>query len=76
MRFPSSLGKHRFIMQLKIGRVPKMVLIFPSSSSSFIQGVNLPEATKLTDLLSKLKHTFVVSDATLPDMPLVFASER
>nr|AML79004.1 putative LOV domain-containing protein [Botryosphaerella sudetica] len=32
-------------------------------------------AAQLTQVLSGLKHTFVVADATLPDMPLVYASE-
>eukprot|EP00873_Tetraselmis_striata_P009108 jgi/Tetstr1/429372/TSEL_019286.t1 len=32
-------------------------------------------ANNLTSVLSGLKHTFVVADATLPDCPLVFASE-
>jgi hypothetical protein len=32
-------------------------------------------AGQLTQVLAGLKHTFVVADATLPDMPLVFASE-
>ncbi len=32
-------------------------------------------AQQLTQVLSKLRHTFVVADATLPDCPLVFASE-
>eukprot|EP00775_Hariotina_reticulata_P006771 gene6771-6988_t len=32
-------------------------------------------AQQLTQVLSKLRHTFVVADATLPDCPLVYASE-
>jgi hypothetical protein len=32
-------------------------------------------AAELTQVLSKLRHTFVVADATLPDCPLVYASE-
>eukprot|EP01026_Neomeris_dumetosa_P050378 TRINITY_DN4414_c0_g1_i3.p1 TRINITY_DN4414_c0_g1~~TRINITY_DN4414_c0_g1_i3.p1 ORF type:complete len:756 (+),score=106.22 TRINITY_DN4414_c0_g1_i3:115-2268(+) len=37
---------------------------------------NVPNAaTHLTKVLQGLKHTFVVADATLPDMPLVYASE-
>jgi hypothetical protein len=32
-------------------------------------------AHKLVLWLAGLRHTFVVADATLPDMPLVFASE-
>nr|AML78956.1 putative LOV domain-containing protein [Chlamydomonas noctigama] len=32
-------------------------------------------ASQLTKVLAGLRHTFVVADATLPDMPLVFASE-
>uniref|UniRef100_A0A126X1F8 non-specific serine/threonine protein kinase n=1 Tax=Oedogonium foveolatum TaxID=321584 RepID=A0A126X1F8_9CHLO len=37
---------------------------------------NVPApAAQLTKVLAGLRHTFVVSDATLPDFPLVFASE-
>ncbi|KAI8103482.1 hypothetical protein M9435_004820 [Picochlorum sp. BPE23] len=36
--------------------------------------VPLPQA-KLTTALAALRHTFVVADATLPDCPLVYASE-
>nr|AML77908.1 putative LOV domain-containing protein [Chlamydomonas bilatus] len=32
-------------------------------------------ASQLTKVLAGLRHTFVVADATLPDMPLVFASD-
>nr|AML77131.1 putative LOV domain-containing protein [Hafniomonas reticulata] len=32
-------------------------------------------ASQLTKVLAGLRHTFVVADATLPDCPLVFASE-
>ncbi|KAF8064530.1 hypothetical protein HT031_003330 [Scenedesmus sp. PABB004] len=32
-------------------------------------------AAQLTQVLAKLRHTFVVADATLPDCPLVYASE-
>uniref|UniRef100_A0A126WUM7 non-specific serine/threonine protein kinase n=1 Tax=Rhexinema planctonicum TaxID=138173 RepID=A0A126WUM7_9CHLO len=32
-------------------------------------------ASQLTKVLSGLRHTFVVADATLPDCPLVYASE-
>jgi len=32
-------------------------------------------ASQLTKVLAGLRHTFVVADATLPDMPLIFASE-
>jgi hypothetical protein len=32
-------------------------------------------AQQLTQVLQKLRHTFVVADATLPDCPLVYASE-
>ncbi|KIZ02931.1 hypothetical protein MNEG_5031 [Monoraphidium neglectum] len=39
-------------------------------------GGNLPAAAaELTKVLSRLRHTFVVADATLPDCPLVYASE-
>ena len=32
-------------------------------------------AGQLTRVLAGLRHTFVVADATLPDCPLVYASE-
>lgn len=32
-------------------------------------------ASQLTKVLAGLRHTFVVADATLPDMPLVYASD-
>ena len=32
-------------------------------------------APQLTKVLAGLRHTFVVADATLPDCPLVFASD-
>lgn len=32
-------------------------------------------AAQLTNVLAGLRHTFVVADATLPDCPLVYASE-
>lgn len=32
-------------------------------------------AGQLTKVLAGLRHTFVVADATLPDVPLVYASE-
>lgn len=39
-------------------------------------GVPVPAAAgQLTKVLAGLRHTFVVADATLPDMPLVYASE-
>jgi hypothetical protein len=34
-----------------------------------------PAASQLTKVLAGLRHTFVVADATLPDMPLIYASE-
>ncbi|GLI69548.1 hypothetical protein VaNZ11_014099 [Volvox africanus] len=37
-------------------------------------GVPAP-ASQLTKVLAGLRHTFVVADATLPDCPLVYASE-
>jgi len=38
--------------------------------------VQVPEPqAKLTTALAGLRHTFVVADATLPDCPLVYASE-
>eukprot|EP01025_Chloroclados_australasicus_P021632 TRINITY_DN22702_c1_g1_i3.p1 TRINITY_DN22702_c1_g1~~TRINITY_DN22702_c1_g1_i3.p1 ORF type:complete len:783 (-),score=85.28 TRINITY_DN22702_c1_g1_i3:1249-3432(-) len=50
--------------------VPKLESISSSPSDK------LPnEAAYLTKVLRGLKHTFVVADATLPDMPLVYASE-
>ncbi|GMH33892.1 hypothetical protein BSKO_01726 [Bryopsis sp. KO-2023] len=39
-------------------------------------GQQIPKAAgKLTKVLAGLRHTFVVADATLPDCPLVYASE-
>nr|AML77244.1 putative LOV domain-containing protein [Codium fragile] len=39
-------------------------------------GNQIPKAAgKLTKVLAGLRHTFVVADATLPDCPLVYASE-
>ncbi|GFH17457.1 putative LOV domain-containing protein [Haematococcus lacustris] len=39
-------------------------------------GVQLPSAaSQLTKVLAGLRHTFVVADATLPDMPLIYASD-
>ena len=32
-------------------------------------------ASQLTKVLVGLRHTFVVADATLPDCPLIYASE-
>ena len=38
--------------------------------------VQIPDAApQLTKVLAGLRHTFVVADYTLPDCPLVFASE-
>ena len=38
--------------------------------------LQVPEAQKqLTSALAGLRHTFVVADATLPDCPLIYASE-
>ena len=34
-----------------------------------------PAQASLTSALAKLRHTFVVADATLPDCPLIYASE-
>nr|AML79616.1 putative LOV domain-containing protein [Stephanosphaera pluvialis] len=39
-------------------------------------GVQVPSAaSQLTKVLAGLRHTFVVADATLPDCPLIFASD-
>ena len=38
--------------------------------------MQVPEAAgQFTKLLASLRHTFVVADNTLPDCPLVYASE-
>uniref|UniRef100_A0A126WXD7 non-specific serine/threonine protein kinase n=1 Tax=Brachiomonas submarina TaxID=327064 RepID=A0A126WXD7_9CHLO len=38
--------------------------------------VSVPSAaSQLTKVLAGLRHTFVVADATLPDMPLIYASD-
>nr|AML79589.1 putative LOV domain-containing protein [Asteromonas gracilis] len=42
-------------------------------ASSSVQVPNA--ANQLTKVLAGLRHTFVVADATLPDMPLIFASD-
>ena len=42
--------------------------------SSLLLQVPAP-AAQLTKVLAGLRHTFVVADATLPDCPLVYASE-
>lgn len=44
-------------------RLPSTVLQVPATASS------------LAKVLSSLRHTFVVADATLPDCPLVYASQ-
>lgn len=42
----------------------------------FLMIMQLPSpAGNLTKVLAGLRHTFVVADATLPDCPLVYASE-
>ncbi|KAL4442423.1 hypothetical protein ABPG77_005007 [Micractinium sp. CCAP 211/92] len=38
-------------------------------------GPKVPAAKPFTSALAKLRHTFVVADATLPDCPLIYASE-
>lgn len=44
--------------------------------TSAMLNIQVPAAAaQLTKVLAGLRHTFVVADATLPDMPLVFASE-
>jgi PAS domain S-box-containing protein len=39
-----------------------------------VQGLPAPQ-TQVVNALSTLRHTFVVADATLPDCPLIYASE-
>ncbi|EFN51280.1 hypothetical protein CHLNCDRAFT_141214 [Chlorella variabilis] len=39
------------------------------------EGVEVPVKAQLTSALAQLRHTFVVADATLPDCPLIYASE-
>ena len=39
-----------------------------------VTGLPAP-AGQLTKVLAGLRHTFVVADATLPDCPLVYASD-
>lgn len=51
-------------------------LLPPRSAFPSLQIQLPPSAGQLTKVLQGLKHTFVVADATLPDIPLVFASER
>ena len=46
------------------------------TSRLLLQAHTVPdESRRLTSILSNLQHTFVVADALIPDMPLVFASE-
>jgi hypothetical protein len=41
-----------------------------------VGGVAAPEASKgLTMALASLRHTFTVCDPTLPDCPIVYASD-
>ena len=37
--------------------------------------MQVPVEKQLTSALAGLRHTFVVADATLPDCPLIYASE-
>jgi|LauGreSuBDMM15SN_2_FD.fasta_scaffold149125_1 hypothetical protein len=60
----------------------KLRLFNSAVKSLLLQGASAPAeprlppaAAQLTKVLAGLRHTFVVADATLPDMPLVFASE-
>ncbi|KAL4447890.1 hypothetical protein ABPG75_005109 [Micractinium tetrahymenae] len=39
------------------------------------KGPQVPAAKPFTSALAKLRHTFVVADATQPDCPLIYASE-
>ena len=43
---------------------------------SFSSELQVPKAqAQMTSALASLRHTFVVADATLPDMPLIYASD-
>lgn len=47
-----------------------------SCSLPLAQASGVPTvAPQLTSALAELRHTFVVADATLPDCPLIYASE-
>ena len=46
----------------------------PATPSAHTQGVPAAQP-QLTAALAGLRHTFVVADATLPDCPLIYASE-
>jgi hypothetical protein len=51
---------------------PSSISLFLSLSSTH----QLPApASSLAKVLAGMRHTFVVADATLPDCPLVYASE-
>lgn len=45
-----------------------------ASPAPRLQGIPAAQA-QLTSALAELRHTFVVADATLPDCPLIYASE-
>lgn len=47
---------------------------FPSFNSPTTHQIPAP-ASSLAKVLAGMRHTFVVADATLPDCPLVYASE-
>ena len=48
----------------------------PPGAQAVAAGAGVPLAqAQLTSALAQLRHTFVVADATLPDCPLIYASE-
>ena len=54
------------------------LLELPGSAASVASNASLQvpaPAAQLTKALAGLRHTFVVADATLPDCPLIYASE-
>lgn len=63
-------GAHVLLGQGREWPYPELVL-----SLTVAVCVQPAPASQLTKVLSGLRHTFVVADATLPDCPLVYASE-
>ncbi len=51
------------------------MLSAPCQADASFSGAAPAPASQLTKVLVGLRHTFVVADATLPDQPLIYASE-
>lgn len=54
-------------------------IALPPALQDYARRANLSQVpepqAELTSALANLRHTFVVADATLPDCPLIYASE-